>query len=268
MQREVPYLWKASHKRQKTTTTTTTTTTTKKYQNIQTHGLEKCEIPRASKKTERQQQYREQRLVKPRGWQVRWELNILRCDHNRSPSSMCSQTAGAHRHEPPATYLCTCRTKCGRWQVLRNNKGGFLPRKSLFPHMPTATFRSTARLLDVAPVWHAVYHVGKQRHFHKNTIHDPHIIHCLLVTCARHEPQTHTKYLYIQIIFVLFFCSPCRCFFVFLGVSQNLDNFQSVTHFQREGTLKKHNSRGFFRNFTNMEDFFSILINLMRKFFN
>ena len=75
--------------------------------------FEKYKILRASKKANEQQQYREQRLIKPRGWQVRWGLNILRCDYNRSPSSMCSQTAGAHRHEPPATYSCTCRTKCG-----------------------------------------------------------------------------------------------------------------------------------------------------------
>ena len=136
-------------------------------------------ILRASKKTHRQQQHREQRLIKPRGWQVRWGLTILRCDYNRSPSSMCSQTAGAHRLEPPATYVGSCRTKCGRWQVLRNNTGRFLPRASLFPHMPTATFRSTARPFDVASVWHAVHHFGKRRHFHKNTIHDPHVNVCV-----------------------------------------------------------------------------------------
>ena len=75
----------------------------------------------------------------------------MRCDYNRSPCSMCSHTDGAHRHER------TCRLKCGRWQVLRNNRGGFLPRASLFLQMPTATFRSTARPFDVDPVWHAVY---------------------------------------------------------------------------------------------------------------
>ena len=84
------------------------------------------------------------------------------------------------------------RTATSRQQHIyarRNNTGGFLPRASLFPHMPTATFRSTARLFDVASVWHAVYHVFQ----------------CLPVTCARHTPKTYTKYWYVQIIFVLLF---------------------------------------------------------------
>ena len=43
----------------------------------------------------------------PRGWQVRSRPNVFRCDTNRSPCSMCSQTACAHRHGPQATFHCT-----------------------------------------------------------------------------------------------------------------------------------------------------------------
>ena len=106
---------------------------------------------------------------------------------------MCSQTAGVHRQETPATFLVHVPNKCGRWQVLRNNTGGFLPRASLFPHMPTATFRSTARLFWCCS--RLARRVPRRQTEAQSQEHQPWPSHqCLLVTFARHAPKTHTMH--------------------------------------------------------------------------
>ena len=59
------------------------------------------------------------KTYKPRGGQERCRLNILRCDYKRSPCSKCSHTAGAHRHEPLATFT---HVPTEMWEVASSQK--------------------------------------------------------------------------------------------------------------------------------------------------
>ena len=109
--------------------------------------------------------------------------------------------------------LCTCRTKCGRWQVPINNRDGRVSTTRIFfLQMTTATFRSTARPFDVDLVLHASYSgtsANKRTFTKKNHVH--------INVCLWHVQDTHPNHERIicaHIMFVLFSALPVDvCFF-------------------------------------------------------
>ena len=153
MQRKSTYRYKATHKRFKKHQSRS-----KQCKHI---SLGNRKFGEARKK-KRQQQNREQEHENPQGWRVRWRPNILRGDYNRSPFSTCSQTAGEHRHESPATCSCTCRPTCGKCQMRVSATRMTLP-----------THAHSDFSIHCAPC-------RKTNEFsQKNTIHDPHTTVCL-----------------------------------------------------------------------------------------
>ena len=110
--------------------------------------------------------------------QVRWRLNISRCANNRSPCLMCSQSAGAKRHRATSNML----------------------RASLLLHMPTACYRSTARLLMLIPFGAPCTKPRRQT----NTVSYTPFVTLTCDMCKTRAQNTHEQY------FLMFFCYLCR----------------------------------------------------------
>ena len=162
------------------------------------------------RKTRRQQQYREQRFLKLRGWQVCWMLVILQCDCKSNPSSMCSQTAGLHRLEPSVTYYVPNQMREETFSEM--TQSGFCHEYHCSHTCPQRLFDPLRVLLMLLLFGTSCTTSANEGIFTKAPSKTLTSMFAFDM-CKTRVQKTHTKYVCSLTSFLYYYlCSPCRRF--------------------------------------------------------